>query len=121
MKSILDLTKNEVIHAPTEEIAIQLTKKFHELGLTWSAGTSYLKMRNWNMYKGETCYKVNKGGYANREYFKLLNCTILTIDQLTEFSTEKNNQMKTKTTKAKLLSIWGQNSCYKGTNLVFNK
>lgn len=111
MKSILDLTAREVIHVPTREISDKVRVKLAKLGLMWCSGVSYLNKTNWEDYQESTCYRVKEGSFDSIHFYKKMGYTVLTIDQLTEFNTEKNNQMETKTTKAKLLSIWGQNGC----------
>lgn len=89
---IKDLTSKQAIHAPTREIADKLLSKFHELGLTWSSGFTYLEKDLWGLRTSNTIYIPTKGYYSDislseNEY------EILTIEQLHDFN---NYNMETK-------------------------
>lgn len=85
---IKDLTENQVIHAPTLEIADKLCKRFNEMGLKWSHGNSYLNTIRWDRYREDTCYNCKKGLYGYKSYYILQGYEILTIDQLLDFQEE---------------------------------
>lgn len=82
---IKDLTENQVIHAPTKKIAKKLCKKFHELGLRWNAGDSYLELVNWKNYGEDTAYNPNLGMYADLPWYMDVGFEVLTIDDLLDF------------------------------------
>lgn len=82
---IKDLKENQVIHAPTKETARKLCNKFHELGLKWATGRTYLEELNWDVYKGETCYSPSDGYFSSICLYT--DPEILTIEQLLDFQT----------------------------------
>lgn len=82
---IKDLTEKQVIHAPTADIAKKLCNKFHELGLKWFNGSSYLNITNWNLYEEGTCYNCKIGKFSDKAKHTIVNAEILTIDQLLDF------------------------------------
>lgn len=85
---IKDLKENQVIHAPTKEIAKKLCNKFHELGLKWANGEHYSGCLFWRIYIGErTCYLPSKGHVDNLYYYEQRGYEILTIDNLLDFQT----------------------------------
>lgn len=86
---IKDLTENQVIHAPTEEIAKKLCNKFHELGLQWSGRESYSKYLLWDVYRGKTCYLPSNGEYYHLDSYTQEGYEILTIDQLLDFQSNE--------------------------------
>ncbi|MDV3537876.1 hypothetical protein CMU94_01910 [Elizabethkingia anophelis] len=67
-KYIKDLSENDVIHAPTLEIAENICKKLHELGYKWNSGADYSDCK-WNEYKEDTCYCPKTGFYADKNFF----------------------------------------------------
>lgn len=82
---IKDLTEKQVIHAPTKEIARKLCNKFHELGLKWADGDSYLNETNWSRYREENCYNYKTGKHSSKPSYISQRYEILTIDQLLDF------------------------------------
>lgn len=82
---IKNLTKKQVIHAPTEEIANRLCKKFDMLGLKWNTKEPYPGNLEWDNYKEETCYSPSSGEYCDRGYYTREGYNILSIDQLLDF------------------------------------
>lgn len=82
---IKDLTKKQVIHAPTEEIAKKICNKFHEMGLQWSSGDSYLNWTNWSPHEEETCYNYKTRQFGCKTHYISKAYEILTIDQLLDF------------------------------------
>lgn len=85
-KWIKDLTSKEVIHAPTEEIANKLCKKFDELGLKWIGEKSYLNENRWRYFEKNMCYRPNTGGYCERDWYKKSGFPIYTIENLLDFA-----------------------------------
>lgn len=85
MYFIKDLTDNQVINAPTEEIAKKLFKKFSELELKWYDGDPYEKETYWDSYGKNTCYRPYVGGWCDKLYYLERNYEILTVDQLLDF------------------------------------
>lgn len=81
-KWIKDLGANECIHAPTKEISDKLCKKFDELGLKWSDGSSYISRGN------QTHYIPFDGTYCGSGYAELF-CNVYTINDLLDFEGEK--------------------------------
>lgn len=84
---IKDLNENQVIHAPTEEIAKKLCNRFNELGLTWEGGDAYTHWSFSEIYTkgGGLCYRPKTGKQCNRDYYLKNRLEILTIDQLLDF------------------------------------
>ena len=56
--------KNEVIHCPTEELAVKVLQIAHERGYKWSDKVSYLDNSEWECYKENTCYYLCDGDYS---------------------------------------------------------
>jgi hypothetical protein len=67
---------NIAVHCSTKNQAKDFCRKMHEHGLSWRSGKSYLKFTNWKFYKEKTVYESD-GGFANLEYCKNKNRTIL--------------------------------------------
>lgn len=87
---IKDLTSKQAIHAPSREIADKLISKFHELGLTWSSGFTYLEKDLWGIHTSNTIYMPARGRYSNTSFYLVNEYEILTIDQLYDFDNETN-------------------------------
>lgn len=90
-KWIKDLGFNECIHAPTQEISDKLCKKFHELGLKWSSGISYLDNTQYNVYKENTHYYPYDGSYSDKDYATDCSSAVYTINDLLDFEVEQHN------------------------------
>lgn len=103
-KSILELTDNEVIHAPTLEIAEKLCKKFDELGFRWADGDMFVYDINF-VYGDEQCYNPKDGHSQSLTYYKRKDYTILTIDDLSDFDTVINTQPHYDNTHGSLYQI----------------
>lgn len=86
---IKDLTKKQVIHAPTKKIAKKLCKKFDMLGLKWRSGESYSGVLRWDECREETCYSPSEGAFCDLGYSTEHGYEILTIDQLLDFQTNE--------------------------------
>lgn len=84
-KFIIGLKSNEVIYAPTKEIAEKLCKKFKELGLNWADGDDYLEDNKYDTYDNRTCYRPYIGGYGSVDYYHKNKYTIYSIDDLLDF------------------------------------
>lgn len=69
--------KNVSMHCRTREEAEDFCNEMHKAGLTWSSGTSYLKMSCFNIYENYTCYRFNEGEYDNTVHAKNKGYTIL--------------------------------------------
>lgn len=82
---IKDLTKEQVVHVPTLEIAEKICCKLHELRLKWHSGTSYLEDNFWRINKEETCYNFTTGLQGSRSYYEKNDYEILSIDQILDF------------------------------------
>lgn len=82
---IKDLDENQVIHAPTEEIAEKLCEKFNMLGLKWNSWAPYPRNSSWDEYRAETCYSPSDGTYCDLSYSIKEGYEILSIDQLLDF------------------------------------
>lgn len=106
---IKDLTEKQCIHAPTREIADKLLSKFHELGLTWSTGFTYLEKDLWGINTSNTIYIPTKGCYSNALFYSVKDYEVLTIDQLYDFDNEEKtfprNMLVTGAPKSKLFDF----------------
>lgn len=109
---IKDLTDKQVIHAPTEDIAEKLCKKFHELGLKWRMGNSYSSRTCWHLSRENTCYRPAAGVYGHKVEYNTDRYEILTIGNLLDFE-------ETKTFPRKML-VWGR-LCMKRERIVLHK
>lgn len=72
-KSLPAITDPKVwIHCTTENEAIEITKMFHDLGLSlnWSGGQSYSDTTFWDTHKAGTVYSGSRGTYAEIGYIK---------------------------------------------------
>lgn len=90
--------KKVCMHCRTREEAEDFCNEMHKAGLTWSSGTSYLKMSCFNIYENYTCYRFNKGEYDNTVHAKNKGYTILEWSEYrsTEPKEEQEKIMETK-------------------------
>lgn len=119
LKSIDDLVREgrSVIFAPDLATAELICKAFHEKGWVWGvSGESFLNQTHFRNDTNDTCYNPTNKMQADYKYYEDLGYNIYTIDQLKEFQTAKNNFMKT--TKQKLLTIYGKDSCGEFNNIL---
>jgi len=67
----------------TEEMAVRVCKKLHEMGKKWQAsGRSYRDTTNWDSRREETCYSINEGEFSNLAYYQCLNgYTLITPEE----------------------------------------
>ena len=65
------------MHCKTEEEAKSFCKYLHSLGRTWLSGTSYKTDTLWKRYLSRTVYDFNENTFANMDWFKFNNYTIL--------------------------------------------
>lgn len=70
MNTDLKLKENEVVHCETEKQAKKVLNIAHKLGVTCTAGNSFLENNYWNMNKENTCYNLNKGLLSSKEYYE---------------------------------------------------
>ena len=80
--------KNECIHCPTEELAIQVLKISHDKGYKWNNGASYLDIIYWGRYRENMCYHLNCGTASN--IINVLNYTIIPAE---DFLKQHNNMI----------------------------
>lgn len=102
MKSILELTENEVIHVTNREDNDKLMQIFDSIGLKWMNGKSYLYTSVFDDYKEDTCYSPKKGGYSRIDYHKEEKHTIYTVNQIKEMQDVET--IETLTEKLKVLA-----------------
>lgn len=90
--------KNVSMHCRTREEAEDFCNEMHKAELTWSSGTSYLKMSCFNIYENYTCYRFNEGEYDNTVHAKNKGYTILEWSDYrsTEPKVEQEKIMETK-------------------------
>lgn len=69
--------KKVCMHCKTRQEAEDFCHEMDRAGLTWSSGTSYLKMSCFNIYENYTCYRFNEGEYDNTVHAKNKGYTIL--------------------------------------------
>lgn len=91
--------KNVCMHCKTREEAEDFCNEMHKAGLTWSSGTSYLKMSYFSIYENYTCYCFNKGSYDNTVHAKDKGYTILEWSDYRSTEPPKEEQEKTVETK----------------------
>lgn len=87
--------KNVSMHCRTREEAEDFCNEMHKAGLTWSSGTSYLKMSCFNIYENYTCYRFNEGEYDNTVHAKNKGYTILEWSDYRSTEPQKEEQEKT--------------------------
>lgn len=85
---IKDLTHEQGIHAPTIEIAERLLRKFHELGLTWYGGCSYLEEdKSYFPFEMiDSIYFPKQGTIGSMSSLFRDEWEVITIDQLYDFN-----------------------------------
>lgn len=76
MKLVTDLKDNEVIHCSTPEENNIILQLFHNAGLKWCTGKTYLEKNEWETYEENTCYNPSKGNYGNLDHWKNINTII---------------------------------------------
>lgn len=91
--------KNVSMHCRTREEAEDFCNEMHKAGLTWSSGTSYLKMSCFSIYENYTCYRFNEGEYDNTVHAKDKGYTILEWSDYRSTEPQKEEQEKTMETK----------------------
>lgn len=91
--------KNVSMHCRTREEAEDFCNEMHKAGLTWSSGTSYLKMSCFNIYENYTCYRFNEGEYDNTVHAKNKGYTILEWSDYRSTEPQKEEQEKTMETQ----------------------
>lgn len=91
--------KNVSMHCRTREEAEDFCNEMHKAGLTWSSGTSYLKMSCFNIYENYTCYRFNEGEYDNTVHAKNKGYTILEWSEYRSTEPPKEEQEKIMETK----------------------
>lgn len=73
-RTIESIKENEVIHCPTEELAVKFCQMLKNAGKKWCDGTSY----DDPYWDGKsTCYDPTKGDMSSVSYCKGLNYTII--------------------------------------------
>jgi hypothetical protein len=70
IQTLIETKENVVVHCPTEELAKQVLTIFHNAGLTWDSGASYIRLTNWENYKQDTAYYPNEGAYCDLSWVK---------------------------------------------------
>jgi len=67
----------------TEEMAVRVCNRLHEMGKKWQAsGRSYRDTTNWDSRREETCYSINEGEFSNLAYYQCLNgYTLITPEE----------------------------------------
>lgn len=107
--------KDVCMHCKTEEEAEDFCREMEKAGLTWSSGTSYLKMSCFNIYENYTCYRFNEGEYDNTVRAKNKGYTILEWSDYRSTEPPKEEQEKTMETQIddKPLSYQEATSIYK--------
>ncbi|PZT97657.1 MAG: hypothetical protein DI622_22820, partial [Chryseobacterium sp.] len=115
MKSILELRK-EVIHVTSQSDADLLCQIFDNLGLKWCNKTSYVNNTEWSVYQFKMCYCPHEGVYSSIDFWEGTGYKVYGVDQIREFQEAKNKFMKT--TKQKLLTIYGKDGCNEFNNTL---
>lgn len=92
--------KNVSMHCRTREEAEDFCNEMHKAGLTWSSGTSYLKMSCFSTYENYTCYRFNEGEYDNTVHAKNKGYTILEWSEYRSTEPPKEEQEKIMETKS---------------------
>ena len=61
----------KAVHCDTEEKANEFLALADSVGYKWSSGTSLREENCWELYKEETCYSVEEGGFmfSHTSYF----------------------------------------------------
>lgn len=108
MKWLEELTENEVILAPTQEIANKLCNRMHELGMVWSDGSTYLDNSDWDKYRERTCYHPYKGKYSSGVNYS--RDVVFTIEDLKDFNKDYNSttSLETLSKRIEKLEKFGQ-------------
>jgi len=77
-EELLKRLKGYVVHCPTEELDVEVTRLAHTVGLLWCSGDLYTEINNWSMYKEGTCHNFHDGTYCDGDsYIKEDNLEII--------------------------------------------
>lgn len=81
--NILDIIRHDnVIHCDTENKALYLCQKLHQLGYKWRNKESYIKFNGYDNYGDKTCYDPHKGEYGTFETYKRMNYNIISFHDI---------------------------------------
>ena len=88
-KKLEEFTDKDVIHCPTEELAVKICKLLHDRGFIWGSGATFIKINNWDSFKENTCYLIKKGEYASLIYYENKGYTIYKAEDILALYEEK--------------------------------
>jgi len=74
------------MHCKTEKEAVEFCKVMDKNGRVWDDGDCYTNEINYQRYKTRTCYSLNIGTFADLEYFKMKDYTILEWEDFMGFT-----------------------------------
>ena len=92
--------KKVVMWCKKKEYAEEFCRLMDEQGLRWSSDKSYLSKNNWDSYATKTTYNFNEGLYANKEWHKKIEHTVLDFEDYI---------VKEKMTKRELVELMIEN------------
>ena len=76
--------KNKVINCPTEELARKILSILNKQGCKWGDGDSLTGYPCWNLYKENTCYRIDEDKdvyYSDIEWYEREGYQIITAEE----------------------------------------
>jgi len=101
-RTIESIKENEVVHCPSEELAVKFCQMLKKKGRTWSSGGSY-DDTNWFNFKERTCYSTTECLYGSTDYYKSNNYTITPV---TDFLDTKPDTFYVTSDSPLLMKAW---------------
>lgn len=91
IKGDLKISKNTVVHCPTEELANKVLAIGEVCGRTWSSGDKYSDKNLWGRYKKESCYNLNTGVFANVDFYTQQGYNIISAEEFIALHKKEEN------------------------------
>ena len=83
---------NEVIHCPTEELAIAVLNTSQEEGRI-RCSILFMQFFPWRKHKKDTCFNT-RGGYGNIDFYKKNNYKVITAEEFLKQHNKNINNHK---------------------------
>ena len=84
----LKISENTCIYCQTLELAKQVLRIFHQLGLRWNSEMSYLFIHNWDNFKENTVYYPFKGECSALVYAHAIGYKVISAEEFIALHTE---------------------------------
>jgi len=101
-RTIESIKENEVVHCPTEQLAVKFCQMLKKAGKTWGSGRSYDDAQ-WSIYMADTCYEPKTGHYSPLDFYKEEGYTITPV---TDFIDTKPDTFYVTSDSPLLMKAW---------------